>query len=80
MHALWECPSAKDVWAKCPTWFQKCSYVATDFMCMMEYLLEQCMAEEMQLGEIVARQIWHRQNQVVFGGKFISPKEILMTS
>jgi hypothetical protein len=80
MHALWECPSAKDVWAECPPRFQKCSYVAADFMSMMEYLLERCTAEEVQLGVIVARQIWHRRNQVVFGGKFTSPKEILTTA
>jgi hypothetical protein len=36
MHALWECPSAKDVWAECPIRFQKCSYAAADFMSMMD--------------------------------------------
>jgi hypothetical protein len=36
--------------------------------------------EEVQLGVIVARQIWHRRNQVVFGGRFTSPKEILTTA
>ena len=68
------------MWTECPIRFQKCSYIAANFMSMMEYLLEWCMAEEVQLGVIVARQIWHRRNKVVFGGKFISPKEIITTS
>jgi hypothetical protein len=80
MHALWDCPSAKDVWAECPSRLQKCSHVAADFMSLMDYLLERCTAEEVKLGVIVARQIWHRRNQVVFGGKFTSPKEILTTA
>jgi hypothetical protein len=76
-HILWTCASAQDVWAECPRRIQKCHGEATDFMSIMEQLLSKCSTEEVQLAVLVARQIWHRRNSVVFSGSFKSPKEIL---
>jgi hypothetical protein len=60
VHALWSCPSAQDVWADCSKRIQKSSCEATDFMGIMEWLLDKCSVEEVQIATLVARQIWHR--------------------
>jgi exonuclease III len=77
VHALWSCPSAQDVWADCSKRIQKSSCEAVDFMGIMEWLLDTCSVEEVQMAILVARQIWHRRNAVVFGGVFSSPKALL---
>jgi hypothetical protein len=68
VHALWSCPSAQDVWADYSKRIQKSSCEAVDFMGIMEWLLDTCSVEEVQMATLVARQIWHRRNAVVFGG------------
>jgi hypothetical protein len=80
VHALWGCISAQDVWADCSVKIQKSSQVSTDFLSIMDYLMERCEVKEVQLAVLVARQIWHRRNAVIFGGKFSSPKSIVQAA
>lgn len=49
-------------------------------MSILEKLLERLNDEDMQRVMFVARQIWHRRNTVVFGGKFSSAKLLLCTA
>jgi hypothetical protein len=56
-HTLWSYPSAQDVWAECSTKIQKSLSVATNFMSIMDRMLERCLVEEVQLAVLVARQI-----------------------
>jgi exonuclease III/ribonuclease HI len=76
-HALWSCPSAQDVWSECPNRIQKSSCEAKEFLCIMQWLLNKCTEEEIQLVILVARQIWHRRNSLIFGGSFSSPSVLL---
>ena len=80
MHTLWDCTATQDVWPDCSVKLQKSSQFFLDFLSTMEYLLERCDPEEVQLAVLVARQIWHRRNAVIFGGKFTSPKAIIQTA
>ena len=79
-HILWSSAVAQDVWAECSIRIQKSHNDATDFMSIMERLIDKCSVEEIQLAVLVAPQIWHRRNSVVFGGRFTSPKVILQTT
>jgi ribonuclease HI len=79
-HILWSCPSAQDVWGECAIKFQKSHNYATNFMFVMGRLIDKCTDEEVQMAVMVARQIWHRRNNMVFGGKFTSPKLLVKTA
>lgn len=79
-HILWSCPSARDIWFKCTIKVQKSPSEAADFMSILELLMDRTTMEELQLAVIVARQIWHKRNVVVFGGKFTSPTAILRSA
>jgi hypothetical protein len=46
----------------------------------MRRLIDKCSAEEVKMAVMVARQIWHRRNYMVFGGKFMSPKLLVKTA
>jgi ribonuclease HI len=78
-HILWSCPSAQEVWAECSIRVQKCCSDAPDFMSVMDILIGRCSVEEVQLAVLVARQIWHRRNNMIFNGKFTSPKVLVKT-
>jgi hypothetical protein len=77
VHALWSCPSAQDVWADYSSRIQKSSCDTKEFMGIMQWLMDKCTDEEIQMVTLVARQIWHRRNSVVFGGTFSSPQVLL---
>lgn len=56
-HILWDCPSAQDVWGDSMQIFQKSQCEGDSFMEVMEYLLERCNFEELELAAIIARGI-----------------------
>jgi ribonuclease HI len=68
------------VWAECPIRIQKSHSIATNFMSVMGSLIDKCSDEEVELAVLVARQIWHRRNNMVFGGKFTGPKILVKTA
>lgn len=79
-HIFWSCPSARDLWTECRHKIYKSTSDENDFMSIMEKLMERASVEKMQMVAIVARQIWHKRNTMVFGGKCTSPTALLRTS
>jgi ribonuclease HI len=76
-HALWECPGAMDVWGVGPIKFQKSSYAGPSFLEMVEELFRKSFQEEMAIFVGIARRIWMRRNDVVYGGNFTHPTTIV---
>jgi ribonuclease HI len=76
-HILWTCESARDVWAECNSKLQKCATMEVSFANLFMELVDKLDADEMQKVAVIARLIWSRRNNVVFGGDFMSPKHIL---
>jgi hypothetical protein len=71
-HALWECPSSRDVWAVCGRRIQKSAVTGMTFKEIMEWLMRRCNRQELELRVVIAKRIWARRNQVLHGGEFIS--------
>ena len=49
-------------------------------MCIMGKLIDKCSDEKVKMAVMVARQIWHRRNNLVFSGKFMSPESLVKTA
>ena len=73
-HALWDCPSARDVWSICGRKIQKSCFDGPEFMEVVEGIFNKCEEEEINLFVGLARKIWVRRNEVVHGGSFTHPK------
>jgi hypothetical protein len=76
-HALRNCSAASDVWRECPPRIQKCAIVDDCFMNIFNQLQGKFGIEELQLIVITARLIWLRRNEVVFGGDFWTPSDLV---
>ena len=76
-HALWTCPSARDVWSVCNLKIQKCPSFYDDFINIFEVLHERLQMDELQSVAIIARLIWLRRNTMVFGGDLSAPAELI---
>jgi serine protease inhibitor ecotin len=59
---------------------QKCPSMEMSFTSIIAFLARKLDDEELQLAIVVARLIWLRCNNMVFGGKFMSPVQILETA
>jgi hypothetical protein len=79
-HILWTCELARDIWAECSSKLQKCATMEVSFANLFMKLADKLDVVEMQKVVVVARLIWFRRNNVVFGGDFMSPKHILETA
>ncbi|XP_059450901.1 uncharacterized protein LOC132181678 [Corylus avellana] len=77
-HILWRCPSAMDVWGEGDRKFQKSSLNGPQFVQVVERMFQVCNLDEMRLFVGLARRIWLRRNEVIHGGSFASPKELLI--
>jgi ribonuclease HI len=77
LHALWDCPAARDVWGSSKRIFQKCSTVGSEFLQLAEHLLARCEEEDFEMFVQLARQIWARRNRWVFERKFTNPFSIV---
>lgn len=77
IHILWLCPSAMDVWNEGARIFQKCSYREPNFLLLVEKMLQRCDAEEFMQFVGIARRILLRRNDLVYGGNFWHPAEII---
>jgi hypothetical protein len=64
------------VWLENRKPLQKCTSDEIDFGQLYHMLGERLDAEEFQRFAFVARQLWFRQNMVVFGGEFTSPSRV----
>lgn len=70
-HALWNCPSATDVWLESSSRIHKCAIMEDSFSNIFNLLHDKFGEEDIQLIAITARLIWLRHNSVVFGGEFL---------
>lgn len=77
-HIFWQCPSAMDVWCEGERKFQKSSFSGPEFVQVVEGMFNLCDMEEMRMFVGIARRIWLRRNEVVHGGLFSSPKELML--
>ncbi|KAL0010846.1 hypothetical protein SO802_005954 [Lithocarpus litseifolius] len=73
IHALWECEAAQDIWHGSARALQKCGTGQTDFITLLEYLLDRMEKTEVELMIVQAWLIWNQRNRVVHGGKFMDP-------
>ncbi|KAK9988414.1 hypothetical protein SO802_028653 [Lithocarpus litseifolius] len=73
IHALRECEAAQDIWHGSARALQKCGTGQTDFITLLEYLLDRMEKTEVELMIVQAWLIWNQRNRVVHGGKFMDP-------
>jgi hypothetical protein len=59
---------------------QKCPSMELSFANIFTFLARKLDDEQLQLATVVARLIWLRRNNVVFGGKFMSLIQIIETA
>ncbi|KAG6700691.1 hypothetical protein I3842_08G125100 [Carya illinoinensis] len=76
-HILWECPSARDVWALSNRKLQKASSHSPHFVEMFEHLVDSLGTEEMLTFAITSWNIWKIRNKVVFKGLFTHPSIVV---
>jgi hypothetical protein len=76
-HSVWECPSANDVWGESTIKLQKCQKGWGDFQQIFLEVAKRCDQTEVELFAVIARKIWLRRNQVVHGGSFSHPNQVL---
>jgi ribonuclease HI len=77
-HILWQCPSARDVWSMGPPKIQKSTITGPDFMQIVESIFDDCSEEETVQFMGLARHIWLRRNEVLYGGVFTHPRELMI--
>ncbi|XP_042990668.1 uncharacterized protein LOC122317666 [Carya illinoinensis] len=76
LHALWECPSAQDVWSQCNRRIQKASFPCHLFKSLLEACLKTFDEEELVEFGLTAWKIWKRRNEVVFSNTLSHPSSI----
>jgi hypothetical protein len=74
---LWNCPAAQDVWSCGPKKIQKCFYVGSTFLQIVESLMKQCKVEDIELAVMVAHKLWFRRKKVVHVGELLHPNKLL---
>lgn len=79
-HILWECPSAMDEWGVSSTFFQKSSRNGPAFIHVTEKVFQKCEEEDIKLFVGLARKLWFRRNEVVHGGLFTHPNDLVQSS
>ena len=57
---------------------QKCHFSGPDFLQVMEGVFGSCGQEDIALFVGIARRIWLRRNEVLHGGKFLHPSELIL--
>lgn len=62
LHAIWSCPSARDVWGGGTSPFQKCVCEGPQVMQVFYYCMQRYDREELNLMVVVSRCIWLRHN------------------
>ncbi|XP_059429074.1 uncharacterized protein LOC132162872 [Corylus avellana] len=76
-HILWQCPSAKDVWSMGSIKIQKGSFSGPEFMQAVEGIFSACTKEDIVQFVGLVRRIWLRRNDVLHGGVFSHPRELV---
>ena len=76
-HIIWECPAANDVWGGAQIKLQKSICSGGNFFQIFSGIISRCATEEVELFAIVAQRIWHHRNEVVHGGNFLHPTQVV---
>jgi hypothetical protein len=78
IHAIWSCPSARDVWGGGSSPFQKCTSHGAHFMQVFEECMARFIREELNFFAVLSRGIWLHRNCFLFEGDFTPPNVILV--
>ena len=65
LHVLWECGIAQDVWAGSKLCMQKCTTFRTDFLKLVEDLMERLQVEDLEYFFVQCWVLWNQRNSVV---------------
>ncbi|KAL0004444.1 hypothetical protein SO802_012005 [Lithocarpus litseifolius] len=76
IHALWNCAAVQDVWAGSIAKLQKGVTGFSNFMQLMEHLVDQLSTEEMELFWVQCCLIWNQHNCILYGGKLKHPTSL----
>ncbi|XP_042964700.1 uncharacterized protein LOC122298922 [Carya illinoinensis] len=79
-HTLWDCPSARDVWALSNRKFQKASTPSPSFAEKLESLEVTKETKELLLFAITTWNLWKRRNEAVFQGHLTHPSSVVNQS
>lgn len=77
VHLLWECASASDIWSGSSITLEKSPNAGMDFCHLFASILSRCDATKVALLAVTATRIWLRRNDVVHGGLFTHPLQVL---
>jgi ribonuclease HI len=76
-HALWQCPSARDVWSAGRKLFQKSRFDGPDFMQVVDSIFSRGDRDEVAQFVSITRRIWLRRNGLVHEGSFLHPNRLV---
>jgi len=68
------------VWGFCGRQVQKWSNTGNSFVEILDFMFARFDPEEVELFVEIARRLWFRRNDVVHGGKFSHPNEVIGTA
>jgi ribonuclease HI len=77
VHALWQCPAARDVWSAGNIKFQKSNHGGQTFLQVAEDMVSICDQKEFAYFVSIARRIWLRRNEKIHGGGFLHPNTLV---
>jgi hypothetical protein len=76
-HFLWRCLAAGTVWSICTPKLQKGVIRDENFQLIFFSLCNRLDTQEVELMAVVAQKMWHRRNNLVFGGINLQPMYLL---
>jgi ribonuclease HI len=76
-HALWQCPSVRDVWSARGKLFQKSGFDGPDFIQVVDSMF--CRGDRDEVAQFVSitRHIWLRRNDFIYEGSFLHPNRLV---
>ena len=77
LHVLWECGSARDVWAGNKGRLQKCVGGQADFIQLFDELMDRLTSEELEIILVQCWIIWNQRNSVLHGGILQDPSQLV---
>ncbi|XP_042979938.1 uncharacterized protein LOC122310120 [Carya illinoinensis] len=80
MHAMWQCPAARDVWTGSIRVVQKWSSAEDNFLVLWEKFMDKLSEKELELVAVLMRLLWLRRNSFIFEKKFKDPNSVVCTT
>jgi hypothetical protein len=72
-----EYPQANDVWGGSKMKIQKCTAGGRDFRQIFKEVVSRCEQDDVELFATVARRLWLCRNDIIHGGNFTHPTQLL---